>query len=152
VAENSKREQMLEALRLLFEDLDSLKTVQRIRPSFADLGNFASTQLPVLALVAGLPKPQEKWSGRVQGTPDKFRSVLVCEMYVYALANVDPDSMVSNLADDIWAKLYSLPNLGMPNTVLQVEIEPTVSVGHFDPYVVFKMDAHITYIHGTGGI
>lgn len=152
MAENSKREQILEAIRLLFEDLDSIKTVQRVRPSFADLGNFASTQLPVMALVGGLPKPQEKWSGRVQGTVDKFRSKLVCEIYLYALANVDPDTTVSDLADDIWATLYSKPNLDLPNTVLGVEIEPTISVGHFDPYIVFKMDAHINYLHGIGGI
>ena len=64
MAENSKRELIILELISNLEDISSINAVERIRPSFADLGNFADTQLPLVAVVGKLPKPVPKRSGR----------------------------------------------------------------------------------------
>lgn len=151
MAENTKREAILERLKAELEELDSIVMVARVRLSFADLGNLANTQLPYIAMVGKLPKPEEKWSQRTQGQPDKFTSRLTCQLYVYALAYSDPDTIVSVLADDIWVKIYATPTMGF-KYVLGIDLDPNVEVGHFDPYVIFRIDAHIKYVHTTGGI
>ena len=150
MALNSKREQILEAIKGKLTELSSITTVERVRPSFDDLDSIANTQLPLIAIVGKLPKPVQKLSSRVQGQPDKFVSALGVEVICYAMDNVTPDSTVSNLADDIGAKLFEDPTY---NKLLQkIEVDPEVQIGIWDPYVVFKMVCSATYIHGTGGI
>lgn len=150
MASNSIREQIIVAEKAVLETLTTIKTVSRTRIAFSDLDTIANTQLPMLALVGKLPKPVDKLSSRQQGVPDKFISELGIDVYCYALANVDPDTMVSTLADDIWTQLFLDPTVG--GLALETKITPEVQVGVWDPYIAFKMLCSITYIHGRGGI
>jgi len=156
MAENSKRELIILELISNLEDISSINAVERIRPSFADLGNFADTQLPLVAVVGKLPKPVPKRSGRTTGKMDKFISDLEIDLFCYAMDNVNPDSKVSDLADDLWTKIYSDPTLITDDypkgLTLEVVVMPEIQVGIWDPYVVFKMVCTYKYIHGTGGI
>ena len=156
MAANSKREQILEAIKTLMMDLHSIVTVDRTRPSFADLGNYAESQLPLIAIVGGLPSPDPKWSGREYKTADVIISDLAVELICFAMDNVTPDSTVSNLVDDIWAKVYSDPLLitdAYPEGLtLRVDVTPETKVGIWDPYVVFKMVCMYKYTHTMGGI
>jgi hypothetical protein len=151
MATNSKRETMLNTVKDNLGQLPCIHTVQRVRPQFADLEGIPSTQMPMIAVVGRLPKPVEKRSARVQGDVDKFVSMLGVELYCYALANVDPDSVISDLADEIWRKLWESPTLEF-EWVLELSVTPEVQVGIWDPYVVFKIDCQYKYVHDTGGI
>ena len=156
MADNSKRELIILELISNIEDIGSIVTVERVRPSFADLGNFAETQLPLVAVVGKLPKPVPKRSGRQTGVVDKFISDLEIDLFCYAMDNVNPDSKVSDLADDLWAKIYSDPILitddYLDGLTLQVEVMPEIQIGIWDPYVIFKIVCTYKYVHGTGGI
>ena len=151
MAVNSKRERVLNTVKDNLDQLPSISTVQRVRPQFADLEGIAATQLPMIAVVGKLPKPVEKRSARVQGDVDKFVSELGVELYCYLLANVEPDSAISDIADDIWKKLWESPTLGF-KWVLELSVTPEVQVGMWDPYAVFKIDCQYKYVHDTGGI
>jgi hypothetical protein len=148
---NSKREQILEAVKDALETVPSLSYVQRRRPSFADLGTIPQTQLPFCAVVGKLPDPVSHNPGRQPGISDMFKSRLEIEMYIYAMDNQTPDSTVSNIADDIWAKLWSDPTFG-GLVKGGFSVRPEIEVGYFDPYVVFKMICTGVYYHGIGGI
>ena len=156
MADNSKRELIILELISNIEDISSIVTVERVRPSFADLGNFAETQLPLVAVVGKLPKPFPKRSGRQTGVVDKFVSDLEIDLFCYAMDNVNPDSKVSDLVDDLWAKIYSDPTLitddYLDGLTLQVEVMPEIQIGVWDPYVIFKIVCTYKYVHGTGGI
>lgn len=156
MAEGSKRELIILELISNIEDISSINTVERVRPSFADLGSFAETQLPLVAIVGKLPRPVPKRSGRETGIMDKFISDLEIDLFCYAMDNVNPDSKVSDLADDLWAKIYSDPILitddYLKGLALEVIVMPEIQVGIWDPYVVFKMVCTYKYVHGTGGI
>lgn len=156
MAENSGRELILVKVVDLIEEVSSIVTVSRTRIGFADLGNYSGPQLPLVAVEGSLPKPIPKRSGRSPGISDKFISDLTVSLFCYAMDNVNPDSMVSNLADDLWAKIYSNPILTTTDypggLAIQVDVDPEVKVGIWDPYVVFKMNCVYKYIHGTGGI
>lgn len=156
MATNSKREQILEKLVDLIEDIPAISTVQRVRPAFTDLENFAGPQFPMVAVVGKLPSPLPHVAGRRTGLHDQFISALEIELYCYALENVEPDSKISDLADDLWAKLHSDPTLITDDypggLTLEVRISPEVQVGIWDPYIVFKMTCTYKYVHGTGGI
>jgi len=156
MAVDSRRELILKAVKDVLESLPAIRTVERTRPSFADLGNYADTQLPLIAVVGGLPKPDPKWSGRVHQTAGVIISDLSVELVCYAMDNVTPDSTISNLMDDIWTKVYSDPLLitdDYPDGLaLRVEITPESQVGIWDPYVVFKLVCVYKYQHSMGGI
>jgi len=156
MAINSIREQILVQVKSNIEEVNSITTVERVRPAFADLGNYAETQLPLVAIVGELPSPVPKRSGRQTGLMDKFISSLKVELFCHAFDNLNPDSTISDLADDLWNKIYSDPTLittAYPKgLVLEVEVSPEPKVGTWDPYVVFKMVCTYKYVHGTGGI
>jgi len=156
MATNSKREQILVAVVNNIEDIPAISVVKRMRPAFADLENVAHTEIPLVAVVGKLPAPVQKRSGRQTGIIDKFLSDLEVELYCYALENVEPDTKVSDLSDDLWSKLYSDPTLitdAYPKGLaLWLNIRPEVQVGFWDPYIVFKMICTYQYVHDTGGI
>jgi len=156
MAINSKREQILEALENNINDIPAIVKVKRVQLAFADLENFAGTQLPLVAVVGKLPSPSPHRAGRSTGLHDKFISTLTIELFCYAMDNVNPDTLVSNLADDLWAKIHSDTTLiteAYPKGLtLEVVVSPEVTVGIWDPYVVFKMNCSYKYVHGTGGI
>lgn len=151
MASNSRREQLLVLLTNKLGELSEIKTVQRVRPVFADLDSIASTQLPMIAVVGRLPSPVQKKQGRKQNDPEIFISKLGIDLYFYGLANEDPDTWVSYYADDIWSKLYEAPTFGK-KWVLELTVTPEVEVGIFDPYIVFRIICTLTYLHTVGGI
>lgn len=156
MAKDSGRELILVKVVSLIEELSSIREVQRTRIGFADLGNYSGEQLPLVSVVGKLPKPNPKVSGRSPGISDKFISDLGVELTCFAMDNETPDSIVSDLTDDLWAKLYSNPTLitdSYPKGLaIKLDVDPEIKVGTWDPYVVFKMNCIYKYIHGTGGI
>jgi hypothetical protein len=152
VAHDSKREQILQQIVNELEQLNSIKTVDRVMPGgLSDLEQYAATQLPLAAVVGKLPDPVYKVNTRTGYTIDKVTSVLGVNLYVYAEDNVSPDTTVSLLADDIWAKMLADETHGF-RWVTGTEIIPDVNVAVWAPYCAFNMLVNITYLHDKGGI
>lgn len=147
---NSTREQILDYHVTQLGRLGSITTVKRVLLSYSDLAQFAVTQFPVAAVVGGLPVPNEKMSDRSRPTVDLIISDLSISTIVYIQDNEDPDQKLSEIADDVWVKLYSFPtyNSLALGTVLRFEPEPE----YWNPYLAFKITSTVTYKHSTGGI
>lgn len=147
---NSIRENIILQIRTELETLESIKTVRRIRPSLNELSSFPSTQLPLIAVESGLPSPIQKKSSRIPGVTDNFISELIINIFCYALENVNPDSLISNLADDIWNVLYLDPLHN--NLCLSTNIYPQLQTAIWHPYIAFSFKTTLTYIHTRKGI
>jgi hypothetical protein len=152
MAENSIREQLLVGLKTSLESLDSIKTVIRNQPStIEELKSYAATQLPLIAMVGGVPVPVEHRTTTEKGNKvDVFTSVLQVMFYFYFMNRVDADSQLSSLLDDFWVLIYSDQTRG--DLALSTDLEPKVEVAVWDPYVAFSVVGKIAYIHEIGGI
>ena len=150
MATNSIREQIIKYHVLQLKSLNSISTVTRVMPSFEEVLNFAVTQFPLAAVVSGLPVPNEKMSSRVRSTVDVIISDLEIETYIYVSDNVTPDEKMSDVADDVWIKLYSFPtyNALAFGTILNFTGRPE----YIKPILAFKITSTVTYKHSTGGI
>ena len=159
MAEDSKRERIIQYWVDKFTAGDTertarFKTVRRTRPELAEMKNFSGPELPVLAIVAKLPKPVEHKKSRSPGGADFFVSILSIDFIVFAMDNENPDKLVSDLADDLWVTIYSDPTTGSGNDALTagVSVSPEPMVGQWPPLLAFKMIADFSYYHTTGGI
>lgn len=150
MAANSKREQIIEAVKAELETIGSISTVVRKLPTYKDLENFALTQLPVIALVGGLPVPVPHSVGRRVAGRDVFVSNLSIELFCYFQDNTSPDTTLSSILDDVWAKLYSDPTKG--GLAIETTLTPDAYQDFWDPFYAFKLNATIQYSHLKGGI
>jgi len=150
MAANSLREQIIVAVVTELEGISTIKTVERRLPSKQDLDNFAITQFPVIAVVSGLPKPVEHKVTRDPAAKDVFLSELKMELYGYFQDNVNPDTTLSSLLDDIWVALYADPGKG--GLVIETDLMPEIHQDFWDPFYAFKLDVILKYKHTTGGI
>jgi hypothetical protein len=69
---------------------------------------------------------------------------------VYGQDNVAPDTLVSNLADDLWALLYQDQKMG--GLVVETRLILDEENEFWHPYVAFKLTVQVKYKHDTGGI
>lgn len=152
MAENSLREQILVGCKTGLESLDSIKTVKRQQPSsIEELKNYAVTQLPLAAMVGGVPIPQEHRKTNRRGNQvDVFTSTLQIQFFFYFMNRVDPDTQLSSILDDFWVLMYG--DQTRAGLALSTDLEPQVSVAVWDPYVAFSVVAKVVYIHDIGGI
>jgi len=149
MAENSIREQIIAQVVSELENIDGINVVQRTLPMFDQLKEFPSTVFPLAVVVGGLPKPVTKRTGRT-GHVDHLTSQLTIDVNVYFVNSGDPDTLISNLADDIWIKLWTDQTKG--GLVRQSEVEFLTNPVHWEPFIAFKMRNTVTYEHDTGGI
>ena len=147
---NSKREQIIVAVKAELTAISAFKSVVRRLPTKEDLENFAITQLPVIAVVAGLPKPVEHIVTRQPGAQDVFVSDLSIRLFGYFQNNKDPDTELSSHVDDIWVALYADPTKG--GLTLKTTLKPEIYTDFWDPYYAFMIEAILKYKHTTGGI
>lgn len=150
MAENSKREQIILRVIEELEEVDSINTVVRKLPEYSDLQRFALTQFPVIAVVGRLPVMTPHIGGRARAIADKFISSLTIDLFVYFQNREAPDSMISNLADDLWTKLNE--DQAKNNLVISTLLQMTENPEYWDPFVAFNMVCKFKYIHTTGGI
>jgi len=155
MAENSKRERILVAISTRLHELQWPQAIKRSRPAFDQLKTIPNTQFPFIGLTGQLPDPsqyskRDTRSAFAQYT--KFISTLRAELVIYEMvySNDQYDSLISNRADDVWAKIYSDPSFG--SLCISCLVQPEIQVGYWDPYLAFKFSLIVTYEHGTGGI
>ena len=150
MAENSIREQILEAVKTKLKTITAVNTVKRMQPTFNDLSAMSGPQLPLIAVAGQMPVPVQKISKRATGMADRFRSKLSVDIFCYAMDNNTPDTLISDLADDIWTALYA--DQTWSGLAIGTEVMPESTIGRWEPYIAFKMLCEIEYIHTTGGI
>lgn len=149
MASNSKREQIILKLKEEIESIPSITTVERKRPTYESLlDDYAITQFPVVAMICGVPKPNAHYTGRVP--KDCFVSEMNVSLYCYYQDNVNPDTTLSSLLDDLWSKIYTDPTKGQ--LVLDTTIKPEPSYDFWNPFYAFRMDVVMNYYHTIGGI
>ncbi len=152
MADNSRREQLLLKLVEALEEISAIRQVTRVQPNtLDDIRRYSSQQMPLVAVIGGVPQPREHKTGRGPGGVDVVISDLMVELFIYFMDNKNPDSTLSSLMDDIWAKLYSNQTLGF-KFCQGLRISPKVEIAAWSPYVAFSLSATITYHHTTGGI
>ena len=136
--------------KYLIGKVSSISHVVRVMPQYADLQHFAVTQFPLAAVVGKLPVPVEKISGRDGSAVDIIISSLKIENYVYLQERENPDSLISNIVDDVWAKCYS--NVTYGGLVLSTTLDVSEDIEYWDPFIAFKLTTEVKYKHSTGGI
>lgn len=153
MAANSKRERLLLAVVAALETVAGIKSVVRRRPTLEQLEGIAQTELPKIAVTAGLPVPNPHLS-ELQKTRlrDKFLSDLSVDVVLYDLLYDDAqyDTKVSFLVDDLWVALNA--DQGWNKLAVSTVVAPDMDVAIWSPYLAFKMKLTIQYIHGIGGI
>jgi hypothetical protein len=149
MAANSKREQIILADIAIVKAMAGIKTVKRTLQSYSDLQNFAGPQLPAVAVVGRLPVPENKFSSR-SGQVDQCISRLRVDLYSYALANEDMDSLISSLMDDLWVELYKDPTRN--NLVMNTYLEVNEEIEFWPPFIAFQISCIHQYKHSTEGI
>ena len=151
MAANSKREQILTAIKTTLEGISSIVKVER-KPlrDMAELEEYPHTQLPLAVVLGGLPVPVDKVSDRDIAL-DRVRSAVTATIFVYAIENDNPDTKISTLADDVWAAMYNDMTLAK-DWVIGMHIIPEMETAYWYPYVAFSMQVEIIYLHGKGGL
>ncbi len=145
------REEVILAILNTLNGLSEFTHVERRLPSYENLQQFANTQFPVVALVAGLPQPTEKFSSRGPGgVIDKVISQLDVELFVYLMDNDNADAAISEMLEALWVALLEDESQG--DLVLGTTLVPEREVEFWHPYVAFKVTVSMRYIHTKGGI
>jgi len=153
MAVNSKRERIIVHVVGLLEGVASIKTVARTKQTYAELQEFALTQLPVAAVVGRLPVPSTSgYSMHIsrRTSVDVIVSDLAIDVYVYAQELEEPDTLISNLADDLWAALYVDQRMGGLVVETRLNLEEETEWWH--PFLAFRITVNVKYKHDTGGI
>lgn len=154
MAEESKREQIVEYVVGEIEELREARTlghVTRTVPDLATLANFSPAQFPVVALAAGLPVVVGHKEHRQEGfLVDVFLSDLAITLFVFDMINEGVDTRLSFLADELWAKLHEDQTKGGLCYGCAVAFDPAPS--YIRPYISFNLTATCNYQHTTGGI
>ena len=146
MADNSKAEQIMQALVTKLGTIDSLATVTRRLPTLDEIKRTSITQMPKVAAAHDLPKPQkvERFG------PVKLRatSLLPVILYLY-FQSPEASKTAISLTDDIWAALCTDRRLG--GLALDMKIVPE-SIGDFSSVVACKIRINIEYQHDHSSI
>ena len=151
MAENSKREQIIVADLAIVKAVNSIKTTERTVPEFETIKNAAVTQFPMCVVVGRMPVPKNAHRA-TRCRIDQITSELKVDVFCYLQQNVESkiDTDISNLADDLYAALYTDQLRGGLTT--KTEVKPEEGTGYWPPLAVFKIIVTHEYVHGTEGI
>lgn len=150
MAADSKRERIINFVIDEIRSLETVKHVMRKQPSYNDLKLFSNMQFPAVAVVAGLPVPDEKEPARSSAGHDRIISSLDIKVFCYLQDRVNPDAMISNLLDDLFSKLYEDKTKG--GLVISTVLKPMETTEYWDPYGAFCLVVKTKYSHTIGGI
>lgn len=151
MAENSLREQIIVADKTIVEAVDSIKTVERTVKAYAKLQEMSSAQFPVCSVVGKMPVPKNAHRAS-RCRIDQIVSELKVDVFCYLQQNNESqiDTDISNLADDLYAALYTDQLRGGLVTKSEVQIHEEHE--YWPPFAAFKMTVTHEYVHGTEGI
>lgn len=131
------RERIILKLIALAESLDNIKSVQRNLPSEDELSSISFSDMPIVCVAGQLPVPD--YQAR---NAQNLRGSVEINFNYYLIQDNTPDETISDLWDDLWAKL-----LTTNATWGQERIEIIQSnLLYFDPYIVLNYKMRCTGI------
>jgi len=152
MATNSKREQILQAVIAAMEDISWCNGVRRRMMGYAEFDKLARTQVPCIAVTAGMPQPQERRRTGRTGNKQEFRSLLPVFIECYGYATSNHDQVISEYADDVFSAMLDDRTL----SGLVVDIQPATasepSTLVEEHKIAFRMRINVTYLHDNTGI
>ena len=87
---------------------------------------------------------------RESGDSASLRSVLSISLRTYGLDKSAPDTAISSLAEDIWAKLYDDPTVNGLAESVTVKLQQKTAF--FEPFYRFDIIYEVEYIHDTDNL
>jgi len=153
MASNSIREQLLAQTAVILESITTVGLVKRkVVPSIAELKETPYPSFPVIYMTGGLPTPLRGGAVtlRESGQTASLRSVLSISLRTYGLDKDAPDTAISSLSEDIWAKLYDDPTVNGLAESVTVKLQRSTSF--FEPFYRFDIVYDIEYIHDTDNL
>ncbi len=151
MANNSKRERILEYLKAQIAANGNFALVQRAHPTFKTLKTWVITSLPFCGILGGLPVPNEP--AIVQAgciAPIVITSSLQIDLLVFFTDPTDPDMAISFLADELWQTIYKDVSFG--GLVESVEVVPDPLTLTDPPHIAFLFTVTVVYDHDWSGI
>lgn len=151
----TKRELILQDIvSTLQRECTLIKTVTRdLIKDMKELMQYPQTHLPVAAVIGSLPEtePHISSQGGKGGLPMKFNSTLTVSIYVYFNSNKEPDTVLSEIANDLWKALFKETTRN--GNAVKTTISPDPGVGRLgSSYYGFVFNVKVNYIHGTDSI
>ena len=153
MASNSIREQILARTAVVLESMTTIGLVKRkVVPSIAELKETPYPSFPVIYMTGGLPTPLRGGSVtlRESGQSSSLRSVLTISIRTYGLDLDTPDTAISSLSEDIWAKLYDDPTVNSLAEGVTVKLQRATLF--FEPFYRFDIIYEVEYIHDTDNL
>jgi len=150
MALNSKREQIILSDIAIIEAVSSISHTERTLFKWAKLQELSSKQFPACAIVGRMPVPRVHRNTRCR--IDQIVSTLKVDVYTFIEQNNEAqvDADISNIADDLFAALYSDQTRG--GLVIKSEVDIKEGNDYWAPYGAFQITVTHEYVHGTEGI
>ena len=153
MATNSIREQILARVATTLATITAVGSVKRkVIASLDELHETPFPLFPIIYMTGGLPVPLNGGYVKLRESGDSanLRSVLSISLRTYGLNKDAPDTAISSLAEDIWAKLYDDPTV---NSLAEgVTVKPQRDTTFFEPFYRFDIIYEVEYIHDTDNL
>lgn len=153
MAANSIRERILTQIAIDLSSISAINSVKRkVVSSINELKETPSLQFPIIYVTGGLPTPMNNGvvKARISGQSLAMRSVLAINLRTYGLDKNAPDTAISTLAEDIWAKLYDDPTVNGLAESVTVKLQRNTAF--FEPFYRFDIICEVEYIHDTDNL
>ena len=120
------------------------------KPPLFDMntGSFVgvlNTELPLAAIVAGLPNPQQIRDMTQQGGVVMYESVLPVKIQVVFFEKDEPDPKISEYASDVWKAIHS--DMTWKKSAIRTEMKPDSITEILSPYAGFMFSLDVRYVH-----
>jgi hypothetical protein len=153
MASNSIREQILTQTAIVLAAITAVGSVKRkVVASLNELKETPFPLFPIIYMTAGLPVPLHGGyvTLRESGDSANLRSILEISLRTYGLDKSSPDTAISTLAEDIWAKLYDDPTVNSLAEGVTVKLQRETTF--FEPFYRFDILYEVEYIHDTDNL
>lgn len=148
----SKAASIHAALKTKLEALASIKYVADVQPAgVEELERYAGTQLPMVAMLFGLPTPR----GETLPMSTAFDMSLPVSLTFYAQDNETPAETMLDLANEFWASMYEDADKLQPffgGLVREIHITPDSASLYAEPYVMFNIGLELVYVTTTSSL
>lgn len=153
MAASSIREQILARVAVVIATVSAIGAVKRkVVSSIDELKATPFPLFPIVYMTGGLPVPLRGGHVKLRESGDSagLRSVLSINLRVYGLDKESPDTAISTLAEDIWAKLYDDPTVNSLAEGVTVKLQRNTLF--FEPFYRFDIIYDVEYIHDTDNL
>ena len=153
MAANSLREQILAQIETTLSTITAIGSVKRkVISSVSELKETPFTLFPIIYMTGGLPVPLGGGYVKLREAGDSasLRATLPISLRTYGFNKDAPDTAISSLSEDIWAKLYDDPTVNSLAEGVTVKLQRATLF--FEPFYRFDIIYEVEYIHDTDNL